>query len=311
MRFFRVSLVLAVVTGAFLAPAAVGEPGDAATGHLTRSADGNSLVLHVTNTGTTTLQYMRFDVKSGYAPSGPAGPAGAQCQNTGGVQFGCSGFALAPGQSLDFTFSTTPSPYPDDGGGTLHVSSGGTADATSTADGPPATSTTPPPPPAEQPCECASVSAFLNGFHLPSLASTRLSFTVNWSITCTSGTGNGCSGKVKVLAPKGSKFIKQDGKPVKKGTTIAAVDCAGPCTKSATGKSELTWLGGRTPRQRAGKKLKVRMQLICIDAKGVPKPGTIKTLTIAFKKLGFVDYKKSDMDGDGTADGKQLKAARH
>jgi hypothetical protein len=189
------------------------------------------------------------------------------------------------------------------------VSSSGQSDAISTVPGPPG-GTTPPttnPTPTTSPCQCAAIDAYLNGFHLASIASTRLSFTVNWSMTCTSGTGKGCSGLVKVLAPRGIHFLSKDGKALPKGNrAVAKINCQGPCTKSVVGKSKLTWLGGPTPRQRAGKEMKLKIQLICIGANGVQKPGTIKTLTIKFKQLGFVDYAKSDLNGDGVADGKQL-----
>jgi hypothetical protein len=293
---------------AFPTSQAMADPGDAATGHLIRSSDGG-LILQIANTGTTQLQFMRLDLKQGYAPSGqPVSSAGGACSQTGANQFGCTGFNLMPGQTMTVKFNTQPAPYPDNGGAVLHVSSKGQTDALSTVDGPSGGGTTPtgPPTTTPQPCECANVDAFLNGFHLASIASTRLSFTVNWTITCTAGNGSGCRGMVKVLAPRGIKFIRQDGKAVPKGTTIASVNCAGPCTKSATGKSELTWLGGRTPKQRAGKKMTLKIQLICIGANGVPKPGRIKPLTIQFKQHGFVDYKNSDLNGDGKADGKQL-----
>jgi hypothetical protein len=270
------------------------------------------LILQIANTGSNPLHSMRLDLNGGAQPNGTPTPSnGGQCGQSGPYQIACSGFTLNPGQTMAVKFNTQQ-PFAANGGGILQVSSSGQSYAISTVDGPPPATgpTTTPPgttqPPTTQPCECATVDAFLNGFHLPSVESTRLSFTLNWRLTCTPGNGSGCRGIVKVLAPRGIHFIKQDGKPVAKGTTIANVNCAGPCAKSAIGKSELTWLGGKTPSQRAGKKMKLKIQLICIGANGVQKPGKIKTLTIKFKKHGFVDYKNSDLNGDSKKDGEQL-----
>src|SRR5262249_48060983 len=71
-----------------------------------------------------------------------------------------------------------------------------------------------------KPCACASVGAFLNKFHIFGAGSTRIEFNVNWTLTCTTGTGT-CKGVVKVLSPRGASFIQ----PTR--GTIVTVNCNG------------------------------------------------------------------------------------
>jgi hypothetical protein len=136
-RCVRAVLVVALALG--VTQPAVADPGDAASGHLTRTSDGK-VALTAKNDGTTTLHYLRLDLASGYAPAGPTMSGGTCGAGATSNQFACSGFSLAPGGTVVVTFDTAPKPYPDNAGGTLHVSSGGASDATSAVGGPDAAS---------------------------------------------------------------------------------------------------------------------------------------------------------------------------
>ena len=65
--------------------------------------------------------------------------------------------------------------------------------------------------PGAQPCSCGKLTVYLTHFITSqATGSTRVEFDVNWTMTCTAGTGN-CNGQVKILAPLGARFIEQDG----------------------------------------------------------------------------------------------------
>ena len=183
----------------------------------------------------------------------------------------------------------------------------------------------PPPPPPPAPCKCSKVKAFLNNFHVFGAGTTRIEFDVKWQITCTAGAGLGCKGRVNVLAPRGANFLEQGGKTVRpEKPTIIRVDCAGKCNKTTEGKDTVQYVSiqtivdtkgkkhsvqnpGFTPEGRAGKTFKIKLGLICISPTGVPGFPVTKTLKLKFDRLGQVDYKGSDLDGDGRNDGGQLK----
>ena len=165
----------------------------------------------------------------------------------------------------------------------------------------------------QSPCDCSKVTAFLSHFGVFGAGSTRIQFVVHAKLTCTPGAGPGCKGQLSVLSPKGAKFVSPgNGKVLKLG-------CAGPCNKTTPLHRTLQYValvkkGKRTvpnPRftqeGRANRTFKIKMSLSCVSPTGVLRPGKIVTMAVHFDKRGFVDYKKSDLNGDGKPDGKQLK----
>ena len=182
----------------------------------------------------------------------------------------------------------------------------------------------PPPPPPPPPCKCSQVKAFLNNFHVFGVGTTRIEFDVKWQITCTAGAGAGCKGRVNVLAPRGANFLSQGGKTLRPAKpVIAKVDCSGPCAKATQGKETLQYvafqtvvLNGKqksvpnprfTPQGRANKSFTIKLGLICISPTGVPGFPKTETITLKFDRLGQVDYKNSDLNGDGAKDKGQLR----
>jgi hypothetical protein len=166
--------------------------------------------------------------------------------------------------------------------------------------------------PGAQPCSCGKLTVYLTHFITSqATGSTRVEFDVNWTMTCTAGTGN-CNGQVKILAPLGARFIEQDGElttgpPHPK---IVAVHCAGPCNETITGKERVAYFAllevkrhgkshtvpnpGFTPEGRAGKSFEIRLSILC------PTIGNIVKLHLTFDKHGQVDYKESLLHSPGS-----------
>jgi hypothetical protein len=181
---------------------------------------------------------------------------------------------------------------------------------------PPATTTTvtttttqranTPPPEEPKPCKCVKLSGSLSHFHIFGKGSTRIEFDVDWEMTCSPGAGN-CSGEILVLAPRGARFLEQNGKkfPPKDKPTIVHIKCVGPCDSTTKGKTTVSYLAlinvkdkkGREhtvpiprflPEGRANKSVEIRVSIICANP-----PGTVKKLKLSFDKYGQVSHKKS------------------
>jgi hypothetical protein len=181
------------------------------------------------------------------------------------------------------------------------------------------------PAPAPLNCACASIKTYMNHFHIFGAGSTRLEMQLNVAIECTKGAGKGCVGEVLVRAPKGAKFIDTAKHPhgvkaAKPSETLKFV-CSGPCATRTIQHATLTWLALATtkkgkksttkpipsflPHGRANKNKTIALETVCYGPNGAVLRGK-STLTIHFDKHGQVDYKKSDLNGDGRRDAKQL-----
>jgi hypothetical protein len=181
------------------------------------------------------------------------------------------------------------------------------------------------------PCACARISAYLNNFHIFGAGSTRLEFNIHSAISCTIG-GGGCTGTLTVSAPGSAKFIDSSkaknggiGLKLKKSTATLPFTCEGPCAATTVQPVyTLQWLAFKKVKvKRKGHKPVVRT---VPDPKFLPKGRANKTISVKivekcngvtvrrtlkihFDKHGQVDYKKSDLNGDGIADGAQLTDA--
>jgi hypothetical protein len=85
----------------------------------TISGSGTSWTLTVLNTGAQQIQCLSFGAAAGVQVTGATGP-GTVVANPQG--FDASGLTIGPDQSAAFDFTTT-APYPENGGGTLAISS--------------------------------------------------------------------------------------------------------------------------------------------------------------------------------------------
>jgi hypothetical protein len=181
------------------------------------------------------------------------------------------------------------------------------------------------------PCNCLQLFSYLNAFHTFGADSTRLEFNFHSAITCTAGAG-GCAGSITVKAPGGAKFIDTSkarngaaGLTLKKSTATLQFNCAGPCaTRTIQPAVTLQWVALKTikvkvrrgnrfvkvkrtvpirkflPQGRKHKTIKLTLVESC---NGITK--TV-VLSIKFDKHGQVDFKASDLNGDGRPDGGRL-----
>lgn len=281
---------------------------------LTSSGTAGKLTVTNISTDGGNIKCIRWTAPEGASITGMQPPAGWNAvNNTRVIALRQDNPGLGPGQSVEVSFTTAapltgPSVY---------------AYSPTCAPGSDLVGTVPPP--TAPPCECSAVDAFLNNFHVFGVNTTRLEFDVAWQLTCTAGDGQ-CKGQVKVLAPRGADFLSQAGKTLRPAhPKIVTVACAGGCAKSTLGKETLQWVAFQTvkqkngkttirpnpsftPKGRAGKTFPIRISLTCIGSNGIPGPPTVKNLKLTFDKLGQVDYKKSDLNGDGAADNGQLKS---
>lgn len=178
------------------------------------------------------------------------------------------------------------------------------------------------------PCACGKLFGYLSSFHTFGAGSTRLEFNIHSAIACTAGAG-GCAGTLTLTAPRHAKFIdttkaKNGATGLKLGRSTATLtfNCAGPCAASTVQQPfTLQWL--------AFKRIKIRHKHKKATFRTVPDPSflpkgranttktmklvetcngvvTKKTLKVHFDKHGHVDYKASDLNGDGVRDGHQL-----
>ena len=245
------------------------------------------------------------------------GVPASTCKATGVEDaFGCYPLSDGPGQTL-IGHGTTRDPIPEDAPFILYS----TTDSFSTATRHDVKFQTPP---APAKCKCAGLSAYMNNVKTSDKAGgTQLSMDVHWVLTCTSGAGPGCKGIVEVTPPVKARFVKQDAQtaPLNAPGIPANIACGGPCgangqAHSSTGKSKLTWVATEkappfrpdpryTKRGRRNRTFPIKVQTRCLPP-ATRLRGAFVTLKLHFDANGNVDYKKSDLNGDGRPDRKEL-----
>ena len=203
----------------------------------------------------------------------------------------------------------------------VYSGSGSVAPADSACGAEVLTVVTPPPPPP--PCKCSLVKTYLNKFSVFGNGSTRLGMHLNVELICTSGSGSDCESEVVIRAPKGAQFINPE--KGKKPTAVVTIHCPGPCNQATIDRFTLTWLALNTkkhkhghktittttpiasflPKGRANHSKPIVIETYCRES-GHPVLMQRLTMTIHFDKHGQVDYKLSDLNGDGKPDRKQL-----
>jgi len=177
------------------------------------------------------------------------------------------------------------------------------------------------------PCNCLKVSGYLSAFHVFGARSTRLQFTFHSAIFCTAGPG-GCSGSVAVLAPAPATFLGSRGQKAR----FITLSCAGPCSAMTVQPPvTLQWLAFKTIRvrkviHRGRRRIVVHIKRTVPDPRFLPKGRARHTLLVTlvescngvstrivlrihFDRHGQVDYRGSDLNGDGKPDGGRLTDA--
>lgn len=278
----------------------------AAKGTITAvPGQANTYVLTVENTGNEAIQCMRFFAASGVTITGVSPPAQ---QESASVFSAGPTLNITPGNSSNFTF-TTQAPYPTDGGGALNVSStcATGSDVSAPVTGPAGGAGGPPPPPVDPRCKCTGLTATLGKPSIRALHGRFLGFKLKWKLKCSAGDGDNCRGKIKVKTfPKDVTFTSPRDK---------VVDCVGRCARTTRRRSDLEMLFSERLRPLADApasrlrrhkkpypKLRIGLDFFCLDADGVEKLVGRRVMTVKFDRLGQVDKRASDLDGDGDPD---------
>ena len=149
------------------------------------------------------------------------------------------------------------------------------------------------------PCKCKKLDVVAHGFASgqithPERGPAHLGLSFRWTITCTKGKGN-CSGSVTVVPPAGT-----DVKITPKTTSFT---CTGPCGGTKTGDFRMKAISADDLDfdKRAGKQFTFHLHKKC------GKKTSVEPITLAFGSQGFLDKKKSDLNGNGILDGKEKK----
>lgn len=290
-------VLLAALAGALAAaalfPAGAGAA-TSATGDIAATADG--YVLTVQNTGDQPIICMRFFTPQGVTLATVSPPAQKESDNA----FSAS-TNIAPGGSASFSFTTT-APYPPNAGGTLNVSSSCAvgSDVSSQVTGPPPGTT----PPENQPCACSALTATLGSPTIRALHGRYFAIKLNWTLTCSPGTGASCWGVVKFTTVPGANDIKF------LSPRSRTVSCIGGCNQATNGTTEVSWQFSKrvrplanapTSKRRKHKNpyppVRVALDFSCLDSAGNQQKAGRKIMTIRFDRYGQVNKKKSDLAG--------------
>ncbi|HEX2234529.1 MAG TPA: hypothetical protein VHG69_14320 [Thermoleophilaceae bacterium] len=275
------------------------------------SGQTNTYDLAVRNTGDETINCMRFTAPNNVTITSVDG-ANQEAPN----RF-AAGLAenIVPGETRRYRFRTQ-SPYPENGGGTLSVSSDCNTDATSQVTGPPATGTQPPPPPPNPPCLCEGLSARLLDPTIRALHGRFLGFRIRWAMRCSAGAPNRCRGRIRVFTNPGDITITRP--------RSRRVRCVGRrCPGRTRGFSQLRMILSKRLRPLATAPvsrrrrhtdpypaINIQLRFACIDANGNERRLPPKLFNIQFDRYGQVNRRKSDLNGNGVADGPNRRRPR-
>ncbi len=317
----RLRLAMAVLLcggGLALVPFATGASSAAdATAVITGS--GIAYTLTWTAGGDEALRCMGLILLPGEVATGATGPAGwtiralplpGDAQGRWVVHATKQPPGLAPGASLAIQFTTQARLAPNRPreirfSSTCVVGS----DVVKQSSGPPSPPPPPPPPPPSprpKPCVCESLDVRL-GSRISSAQEVHLD--LDWVLGCTKGDG-GCQGKLEVELSTASKRAKVRLLVVQQGTGRATggkwlVDCEGKCFRSRPRKVS----GGASVSLDAPKgevfgpqgigSVTLEVDRLC------KRRLTTKRFLVAFNAGGKVSLRRSDLNGNGVADGKE------
>jgi hypothetical protein len=223
---------------------------------------------------------------------------------------GRSATGIAPGAAETFTFTTNVA-LPT--GTQLKLSPNCRDDITVGTTGPTGPPPPPPPPPKPKKCECESLEVELRGYQPDPR---RLSFYLDWTLECTRAGIGACKGKLTVELATAARQAGvrvsvstpklKDSKPGARGAWI--VNCEGECEigvarRDFTGDASVTVIApAREPFGPQG----VGSLMLEVD-RFCKRELTTKRFRIAFNDGGAISKRRSDLNGNGVADGKEKK----
>jgi hypothetical protein len=310
--------VLCCCGGLALAPFATGAS-STADASAAIAGSGTSYTLTWTAGGDEPLRCMGLILLPGERPTGATGPSGwtiralplpGDAQGRWVVHATKPPPGLAPGSSLAIQFTTQAQLAPNRPreirfSSTCVVGS----DVVKQSSGPPAPPPAPPPSPKPKPCACDSLDVRL-GSRISSAREVTLD--LDWTLGCTKGDGR-CEGKLEVELSTASKRADVRLLVVQAGTGRATggkwlVDCEGRCLRNRSRKIA----GGAqvsldAPKGEVFGPSGIRSVTLEID-RFCKRRLTTKQFLVAFSAGGKVSLRRSDLNGNGVADGKEKRA---
>jgi hypothetical protein len=269
-----------------------------------------------TNTGDQAILCAGL-LLTGVQPTSASGPAGVltrvgtfQGRGLVHMQGNAATPVVAAGGTAAASFTTNVA-IPLNAGGEIRYSATCLpgSDIVGQATGPPAPP--PPPPPKKQkPCRCVSLDVELAANKSAS-ERTRAVLDQKWTLGCTKGSGH-CSGRLITELSSASKRADVDLSVVQDGVGRGRagkwfVTCDGRCFLSRPREiSGAGYIDLRPPRgQRFGPggitSVTLEVERIC------RRELTTKRFLIEFNAVGAINERRSDLNGNGVADGKERK----
>jgi hypothetical protein len=161
----------------------------------------------------------------------------------------------------------------------------------------------PPPPPKPRPCKCESLTVGLG----PDSKRDRRhhQFLLVWDLECTGGAG-GCSGRLEAQLPaaerrKGVRIRLNEGD---QHAVEWRLNCRGSCPQRRVAEGSALLDVTASPNAPFGAKIgaiRIRVERFC---KRQRAPQIIR---IAFNPDGRISQRRSDLNGNGVADGKEKR----
>jgi len=266
--------------------------------------------------GDEALRCMGLILLPGEVPTGASGPAEwtiralplpGDAQGRWVVHATKQPPGLAPGASLAIQFTTQARLAPNQPreirfSPTCVVGS----DVVKQSSGPTPPPPPPPPPPKPKPCVCESLDVRL-GSRISSAQAVNLD--LDWVLGCTKGDG-GCQGKLEVELSTASKRAKVRLLVVQDGTGRATggvwrVDCEGKCFRARPRKiSGGAQVSLDAPEREVFGPRGIGSVTLEVD-RLCQRRLTTKRFLVAFNAGGKVSLRRSDLNGNGVADGKE------
>lgn len=301
----RKSVVLALAFAVALVSASSSSPRTVVlAGTATFKGSGTQWTMELMNTGTDALRCMRAFAPTGNSWTSATGPSGTVSQ---GSVFGNAALNVPANGTATFMVATA-APLTQANAPRVNISANCQTDVAASVI---VTSLTPP---APKVCECKSLRVVAKNYSSTGGSSatakppTVLKLTLHWFMTCSAGGPQvpltGCAGSFEVLPPPGTDL--------KIATPKSSVSCTGKCNPKLPVTSDGAVLMRATSvndlgmDQRRGKTMAFRLRLFC-NRGGQEVPVGTETISLVFNGAGFLDKKKSDLNGNKIADGKEKK----